>query len=183
MKFLMAAITATFGISSAFCAPTVAASFATIEHQNGSLLSLNEETLPFASGETFPLNPGDIIEFGRGFTAFSLIQEEPENLWQTQIFPGDSFASFCIAGKCIDTTPNAFLQLNTSLPSGEGNVIAYGFDSEDNPSVRLILLEAEFESVPEPNTMAAIILALISVGLFKAKSVLILSDSGISMVQ
>ncbi|MEM9155552.1 MAG: malectin domain-containing carbohydrate-binding protein, partial [Cyanobacteria bacterium P01_F01_bin.33] len=115
------------------------ASLSQIEHANGSRITLSGETLPFASGEQFPVEAGDIVEFDRGYTDFRLYPSESEDtVWQVEIFPGDSFASFCLS-ECINTEEPVVEQI-TLLAGTEalvGNIIAYGFDPDDNPSVRL----------------------------------------------
>lgn len=139
-----------------------------IEHRNGSLIALNGETLPVASGELFPVEAGGIIEFGRGFTDFALFPDESEDtLWQVEIFPGDSFATFCLGAECT-TVDEPAVDL-TQLPAGPealtGNIIAYGFDPEGNPSVRLTSLgsESDPEAVPEPSVGIAAFLALAAI--------------------
>ncbi len=134
---------------------------AEVRHNNGALISLNGELLPFDS-DYFPVLEGDIIEMNRGFTDFSLLITNPDSvLWNIQIFPGDSFASFNLEDYFVNTE-QPFSEI-TNLPSGDGNVIAYGFDPENSSSVVLTALSSETTSVPEPTTGLGI---LIAVGIF-----------------
>lgn len=148
--------------------PAPAISVPRIEHVNGSLITLNGETLPFASGELFPFEAGDIIEFGRGFTDFALFPAESvDTPLQVEIFPGNSSATFCLNADCT-TVDEPAVDL-AELPSGTealaGAVLAFGFDPEDNPSVRLTALDdgSDSEAIPEPGIGIAAFLALAAI--------------------
>lgn len=145
--------------SLALAAPAEAARFspvAQVRHNNGARLSLNGEQLPFAS-DYFPVQVGDTITTSRGFTDFSLQIPDPEAVqWQVQVFPGDSLAVFALEDYFI-TRETPFSDL-TSLPSGDGLVIAYGFDA-DQPSP-VVLTPVASQSVPEPLGLVGLVGAM-----------------------
>jgi hypothetical protein len=126
---------------------------AEVAHNNGSLISLNGETLPFGEG-SFPVEEGDVIEFETGFTDFTLLTAEPEStLWEVEIFPGDSIASFNLEEYSVTVEAEEPFSELTPLPSGQGNVIAFGFDPENSAPVTLTAAESEAKSTPEPATL------------------------------
>ncbi|NJN20918.1 MAG: PEP-CTERM sorting domain-containing protein [Leptolyngbya sp. RL_3_1] len=126
---------------------------AEVGHNNGSLLRLNGESLPFGEGR-FPVQEGDVIEFGTGFTDFTLLTTEPEStLWEVEIFPGDSTAFFNLEAYSVTVEAEERFSALTPLPSGQGNVIAFGFDPDNAAPVKLTAVDSEAKSTPEPTTL------------------------------
>ncbi len=136
-------------------------SIAQVRHNNGGLISLNGELLPFGgpNSDLFPVFEGDIIKFDHGYTDFDLLISDPEQVkWELQIFPGDSDAYFNLEGYVVNT--NKPFTTVTNLPSGNGFVAAYGFDPKNLSPVVLKPLLTESESVPEPGMGLGILIAI-----------------------
>jgi hypothetical protein len=145
-------------------------SVAQVRHNNGARILLNDQLLPFAS-DFFPVEEGATIYFNRGFTDFSLFTNSNDLLWDVQVFPGDSFASFNLEDYFVNTE-FSFTEVST-LPSGDGNVIAYGFDPEQPFPVILSALPSEPEPIPAPSAGWGMMI-VVGIGLcFKARRQLV----------
>lgn len=129
---------------------------AEIQHNNGARITVNGEMLDFGEAD-FPILAGDIIEFDRGFTDFNLSVADPEAVtWQVDVFPGDSFAFFGLDDFAVNTDEP--LSETTALSSGQGEVIAYGFDPDNSKPVVLQSLQDDTQAVPEPHGLLGLVL-------------------------
>ena len=139
---------------SAFLAP---GEVVTWQHDNGGLVRLDGELVPF--GSSFELGAGSTLEIGTGFTSLSLLSlpgtEDIE--FTVQLLPSNSYSS--ISGPDgFNLSANIDEGASTQVTLGDGSFtsIAYG----DREGFARAVITPTTEAVPEPLTILGSLAAL-----------------------
>ncbi|MEM9006764.1 MAG: PEP-CTERM sorting domain-containing protein [Cyanobacteria bacterium P01_F01_bin.86] len=150
-------LTLAFSVQPAWAAFLAPGEVVTWRHDNGGIVRLDDEPVPF--GASFDLAVGSTLEIGTGFTSLSLLSlpgaEDIEFIVELLPSDSDSFISDA-SGFSLAATPGEGNSTQVALALGSVETLAYG----DREGFARAVITPATESVPEPLTVLGTLTAV-----------------------